>query len=68
MWSQNTPLIEQFGGRGLWISRFEAFLVSIVNYLTARATQRHPVSKNKNKAVKEPDDKSSVSEIQKSIE
>jgi hypothetical protein len=37
------------GGRGRWISEFEASLVYKVSSRTARATLRNPVSKNKNK-------------------
>jgi hypothetical protein len=37
------------GGRGRQISEFEASLVYRVSSRTARATQRNPVSKNKNK-------------------
>jgi hypothetical protein len=37
------------GGRGRWISEFEANLVYTVSSRIARATQRNPVSKNKNK-------------------
>jgi hypothetical protein len=37
------------GGRGRWISEFEASLVYKVSSRTARATQRNPVSKNKTK-------------------
>jgi hypothetical protein len=37
------------GGRGRQISDFEASLVYNVSSRTARATQRNPVSKNKNK-------------------
>jgi hypothetical protein len=37
------------GGRGRWISEFKANLVYKVSSRTARATQRNPVSKNKNK-------------------
>jgi hypothetical protein len=37
------------GGRGRWISVFEASLVYRVSSRTARAIQRNPVSKNKNK-------------------
>jgi hypothetical protein len=36
------------GGRGKWISEFEASLVYRVSSRTARATQRNPVSKNNN--------------------
>jgi hypothetical protein len=35
------------GGRGRWISEFEASLVYRVSSRTARTTQRNPVSKNK---------------------
>jgi hypothetical protein len=35
------------GGRGRWISEFEASLVYRVSFRTARATQRNPVLKNK---------------------
>jgi hypothetical protein len=41
------------GGRGRWISEFEASLVYKVSSRTARATQRNPVSKNKNKKQKQ---------------
>jgi hypothetical protein len=34
------------GGRGRWISEFEASLVYRVSSRTARATQRNPVLKN----------------------
>jgi hypothetical protein len=38
------------GGRGRWISEFEASLVYKVSFRTARATQRNPVlKKQKNK-------------------
>jgi hypothetical protein len=37
------------GGRGNWISEFEASLVYKVSSRTARALQRNPFSKNKNK-------------------
>jgi hypothetical protein len=40
------------GGRGWWISEFEASLVYRVSFRTARATQRNPVSKNKKKKKK----------------
>jgi hypothetical protein len=39
------------GGRGRWISEFEASLVYRVSFRTARATQRNPVSKKKKKKV-----------------
>jgi hypothetical protein len=39
------------GGRGRWISEFEASLVYKVSSRTAKATQRNPVSK-KNKEIK----------------
>jgi hypothetical protein len=35
------------GGRGRWISEFDASLVYKVSSRTARATQRSPVLKNK---------------------
>jgi hypothetical protein len=35
------------GGRGRWISEFEASLVYRVSSRTARAMQKNPVSKNK---------------------
>jgi hypothetical protein len=41
------------GGRGRWISEFEASLVYRVSSRTARATQRNPVSKRKEKKRKE---------------
>jgi hypothetical protein len=41
------------GGRGRWISEFEASLVYKVGSRTARATQRNPVSKNLIKKRKE---------------
>jgi hypothetical protein len=37
------------GGRGRWISEFQASLVYKVSSRPARATQRNPVSKNKTK-------------------
>jgi hypothetical protein len=37
------------GGKGRWISEFEATLVYKVSSRTARAIQRNPVSKNKTK-------------------
>jgi hypothetical protein len=45
----HTPLIPALGGRGRWISEFEASLVYRVSFRTARATQRNPVSKNQKK-------------------
>jgi hypothetical protein len=41
------PLIQHSGGRGSRISEFEASLVYKVSSRIARATQRNPVSKNK---------------------
>jgi hypothetical protein len=43
------PLIPHLGGRGRWISEFEASLVYKVSSRTVRATQRNPVSKTKTK-------------------
>jgi hypothetical protein len=40
------------GGRGRWISEFEASLVYRVSSRTARATQKNPVSKKKKKKKK----------------
>jgi hypothetical protein len=40
---------QHLGGRGRQISEFEARLVYKVSSRTARATQRNPASKNKNK-------------------
>jgi hypothetical protein len=37
------------GGRGRWISEFEASLVYRVSFRTARGTQRNPVSKKQTK-------------------
>jgi hypothetical protein len=42
------------GGRGRQISEFEASLVYRVSSRTARATQRNPVLKKKNKQTKNP--------------
>jgi rare lipoprotein A (peptidoglycan hydrolase) len=36
------------GGRGRWISEFEASLIYRVSSRTTRTTQRNPVSKNQN--------------------
>jgi hypothetical protein len=41
------------GGRGRWISEFEASLVYKVSSRTARATQRNPVSKNQKQTDKQ---------------
>ena len=41
------------GGRGRWISEFEASLVYRVSSRTARATQRDPVSKKNGKKKKD---------------
>jgi hypothetical protein len=40
------------GGRGRWISEFEASLVYRVSSRTARTAQRNPVSKNQNQKQK----------------
>jgi hypothetical protein len=42
------------GGRGRQISEFEASLVYKVSSRTARATQRNPVSKNKQTKTQKP--------------
>jgi hypothetical protein len=41
------------GGRGRWISEFEASLVYRVSSRTARTIQRNPVSKKKTKTKKQ---------------
>ena len=63
------------GGRGRWISEFEASLVYRVSSRIARATQRNPVSKNqkekkkkerkKEKKEKEKERKKGKSKIKK---
>jgi hypothetical protein len=45
------------GGRGRWISEFEASLVYKVSSRIARATQRNPVSKNQKKKKKKKERK-----------
>jgi hypothetical protein len=45
------------GGRGRWISEFEASLVYRVSSRTDRATQRIPVSKNKQANKQAPQNK-----------
>jgi hypothetical protein len=40
------------GGRGRWISEFEASLIYRVSSRTAKATQRNPVWKNQNQKPK----------------
>jgi hypothetical protein len=44
------------GGRGRWISEFEASLVYRVSSRTARATQKNPVSKNQKKKKEEEEE------------
>jgi hypothetical protein len=44
---------QHLGGRGTWISEFEASLVYRVSSRTARAIQRNPVSKNQKKKLSE---------------
>jgi hypothetical protein len=46
------PLIPALGRQRRWIFEFEASLVYRVSSRTVRATQRNPVSKNKNKQTK----------------
>jgi hypothetical protein len=48
------------GGRGRWISEFEASLVYKMSSRTARATQRNPVSKNQKKKKKKKERKKSI--------
>jgi hypothetical protein len=45
------------GGRGRWISEFEASLVYRVSSRTAMATQRNPVSKKRKKKQKRKKEK-----------
>jgi hypothetical protein len=42
--------LKHLGGRGRWISEFEASLIYRVSSRTARATQRNPVSKTPKKS------------------
>jgi hypothetical protein len=49
------------GGRGRWISEFEASLVYRVSSRTARATQRNPVSKNQKNKIKQNNNKKKIS-------
>jgi hypothetical protein len=49
------------GGRGRWISEFEASLVYRVSSRTARATRKNPVSKNQKKKFKNKNKKQNKS-------
>jgi hypothetical protein len=49
------------GGRGRWISEFEASLVYRVSSMIARATQRIPVWKKKKKKEKKRKEKKRIS-------
>jgi hypothetical protein len=51
------------GGRGRWISEFEASLVYKVSFRTARATQRNPVLKKQEKKKKKKRDATEPSEV-----
>jgi hypothetical protein len=51
------------GGRGRWISEFEASLVYRVSSRTGRAIQRNPVLKNQTKKKKKKKFKTSLSHI-----
>jgi hypothetical protein len=42
---------QHLGGRGRWISEFEASLVYRVSSRAARAIQRNPVEKNKKRKI-----------------
>jgi hypothetical protein len=53
------------GGRGRWISEFEARLVYRVSSRTARAIQRNPVSKNKTKQNKTKQNKTKQNKTKK---
>jgi hypothetical protein len=59
------PLIPELGGKGRWISEFEASLVYKVSSRTARATQRNPVSKNKTKQNKTKQNKTKQNKTKK---
>jgi hypothetical protein len=48
------------GGRGRWISEFEASLVYKVSSRTARAIQRNPVSKQTNKQTRKEKERKRV--------
>jgi hypothetical protein len=53
------------GGRGWWISEFEARLVYKVSSRTARAIQRNPVSKPNNNNNKQKQNKTKQKHTQK---
>jgi hypothetical protein len=48
------------GGRGRWISEFEASLVYKVSSRTARATQRNSVSKNQKEKKKKKEKEKNI--------
>jgi hypothetical protein len=48
-WWWHTPLIQHLGGRGRWISEFEASLVYKMSSRIARDIQKNPVLKNQKK-------------------
>jgi hypothetical protein len=52
------------GGRGKWISEFEASLVYKVSSKTARAIQRNPVLENKTKQNKTKQNKTKQNKTQ----
>jgi hypothetical protein len=56
------------GGRGRWISEFEASLVYKVSSRRARTIQRNPVSKNKNKKTKQNKKKAKMSKVNRKNE
>jgi hypothetical protein len=47
------PWTQHLGGRGRWVSEFEASLFYKVSSRTAKAIQRNPVSQNKTKQTKQ---------------
>jgi hypothetical protein len=57
MEGQRRPVVAHafnpLGGRGWWITEFEASLVYRVSSRTARATQRNPILKKKNQSIKQ---------------
>jgi hypothetical protein len=53
------------GGRGRWISEFEASLIYRVNSRTARDIQRNPVSKNQREKKKKKEKKEKKESVAK---
>ena len=53
---QHTPLIPALGGRGKWISEFEAILIYTATSRIGRDTQRKPILEDKTKPNQTPRD------------